>query len=97
MTELEKDIETALNADCDLSSEEYAKKCALMDESTKNNGVEGDAPIDENTRHKRIQSNFYATAMNVLINMYQIMADMSADVENIKKELSSNGGNDKNE
>jgi hypothetical protein len=93
MTELEKDIETALHADCDLSPEEYEKKCALMDESTKNNGVEGDAPIDENTRHKRIQSNFYATAMNVLINMYQIMADMSADIE----ELKNNGRSGKNE
>jgi hypothetical protein len=93
MTELEKDIETALHADCDLSPEEYAQKCALMDESTKNNGVEGDAPIDENTRYKRIQSNFYATAMNVLINIYQIIADMSADIE----ELKNNGRSGKNE
>ena len=86
---LEKDIETALNADVDLSEKEYAEKCALMDESTKNNGVEGDAPIDEKTRHKRIQSNFYATMLNVMVNIYQLVADIAADL----KELKENGRN----
>lgn len=86
---LEKDIETALNADVDLSEKEYAEKCALMDESTKNNGVEGDAPIDEKTRHERIQSNFYATMLNIMVNIYQLVADIAADL----KELKDNGRN----
>ena len=81
---LEEDIKQALNADVDLSEEEYKKKCAMMDESTKQHGVEGKASLSEAKRHKRIQSNYYATSMNILINMYQILAEMAADLKEIK-------------
>jgi hypothetical protein len=93
MTEYDKDIEMALNADVELSEKEYAEKCAMMDESTKQHGVEGKAPLSEAKRHKRIQTNYYATSMNILINMYQVLAEIAADL----KELKNNGGNGKNE
>ena len=88
----EKEVDEALIVDVDLSREEYAKKCAMMDESTKQHGVEGEAPLSEEERHKRIQSNYYATALNILINIYQVVADLAADV----KELTENGRNGKN-
>lgn len=88
----EEEVKTALNADVELSRKEYAAKCAMMDESTKQHGVEGEAPLSEEERHKRIQSNYYATALNILINIYQVVAEMAADV----KELKDNGRNGEN-
>ena len=76
MSELEKDIIDALNANVDLSKEDYAKVTALADESTANNGIKGKAPKSEATRHKRVQTNFYATALNIMINMYQLTAEI---------------------
>lgn len=92
MINFEEDINTALNANADLSEKEYVKMCAKMDDSTKQHGVKGKAALSEAKRHKRIQSNFYATALNILINMYQIIAEMAVDL----KEL-NNGRNGKNE
>ena len=87
----EEDIKTALEADTDLTEEEYIEKCALMDESTKNHGVKGKASLSEARRHRRIQSNYYATSLNILINMYQVMLEMAAEL----KELKDNGTNSK--
>lgn len=92
MSELEQDINTALNANVDLSKEEYAKRCAIADESTKAHGVEGKAPVSEATRHKRVQTNFYATALNILINLYQL----TAEIADTLKEL-NDGTRNKNE
>lgn len=61
-------INTALNRDVDLPAEEYRAKQAAADKATKTHGVEGRAPIGEATRHKRIQSNFYGTALNVMLS-----------------------------
>ena len=85
MSELEKDINTALNANVDLGKEEYAKMCAHADETTKVNGVEGMAPIDEETRHKRVQTNFYATALNILVNLYQLTAEIADTLKELKE------------
>lgn len=92
MSELEQDIETALNANVELSKEEYAEMCARADESTKANGVEGKAPVSEATRHKRVQTNFYATALNILINVYQLTAEIADTLKELK-----NGTRSKNE
>lgn len=75
MEDLEKDIETALNANVDLTTEEYVSLSKKMDESTKSHGVKGKAPVSESTRHKRVQTNFYSTATNIFINMYQVMLE----------------------
>lgn len=92
MTELEKDIQTALNADVELSKEDYAKKCAMADESTACHGVEGDAPVDEETRHARIRTNFYATTLNLLVNIYQLSAEIADSLKELR-----DGRNGKNE
>ena len=95
MSELEKDINAALNANVDLGKEEYAKMCAHADETTKVNGVEGMAPIDEETRHKRVQTNFYATALNILVNLYQLTAEIADSLKYLKE--INNGTRNKDE
>lgn len=94
MSEFEQEINAALNANVDLSKDEYAKKSAMADESTAMHGVEGKAPISEALRHKRVQTNFYATALNILINMYQVECEI-ADMIKELKEL--NNARNKNE
>lgn len=95
MEDLSKDIDNALNANVDMTKEEYAALTAEMDSSTNKHGVPGKAPLKESERHKRIQSNFYGTALNLLVNMYQILYELKVDVENLKKE-GSNGDNTDN-
>lgn len=92
MTELEKDIETALNANVDLSDEEYRAVCEKADGCTKAHGVKGRAALSEARRHKRIQLNFYATALNILINIYQLTAEIADSL----KELKNDGRSGKN-
>ena len=92
MTDFTNDIEQALNANTDLTQEEYAKMNAEMDESTKKHGVKGRGALTESIRHKRVQTNFYATALNILVNMYQLTAEIADRL----KELSDDG-NGKNE
>ena len=69
MEEKEKYIKEALEKDVDLSAEEYREKCLKADNSTATHGVEGKAPVSEAIRHKRIQSNFYGTSLNVMLSV----------------------------
>lgn len=66
---LEKEIKEALLRDVDLSPEEYKEKNQKADASTKAHGVEGRAPLSEALRHKRIQTNFYATMLNIGVSL----------------------------
>lgn len=68
-SELEKYIEESLTKGVDLSPGEYKAQCEKADATAENNGVEGSAPIDEETRHKRIQCNFYGTILNFLASI----------------------------
>lgn len=95
MSELEQDINAALNANVELSEEAYAAMCAKADENTATHGIEGEAPISEELRHKRVQTNFYATALNILINIYQLQAEVADTLKELK-EL-KNGARNKNE
>ena len=62
-------IDAALNRDTELSEREYRVKCVSADKSTETHGVGGKAPVSEAVRHKRIQSNFYGTALNVMLSL----------------------------
>lgn len=95
MSELEQDINTALNANVELSKEEYAEMCKQADETTKVNGVEGKAAISEAVRHKRVQTNFYATALNILVNLYQLTAEIADSLKELKE--MNNGTRNKDE
>ncbi len=67
-------IDEALNRDVDLSASEYREKCELADKATAAHGVDGKAPVSESVRHKRMQSNFYGTTLNVMLS---ILAELS--------------------
>lgn len=66
---LQKEVEEALMKDVELTEEEYRAKNEKADLSTKTHGVKGRAALTESTRHKRIQMNFYGTALNVLVSL----------------------------
>lgn len=70
----EKYIDNALNKDVELTEAEYRAKCEKADCITENHGVEGRAPLSEARRHKRIQTNFYGTALNVMLS---VLAEVS--------------------
>lgn len=67
-------IEKALNKDVELTEKEYKEKCAESDKSTATHGVVGRAPLSEAIRHKRIQTNFYGTCLNVLLSALSEMS-----------------------
>ena len=61
-------IQKALDKDVELTEKAYREKCKEADKSTAAHGVEGRAPISEAVRHKRVQTNFYGTCLNVLLS-----------------------------
>ena len=71
---LNEEVKKALMRDVDLSEEEYRAKNEAADASTKAHGVRGRASLTEATRHKRIQMNFYGTALNIMVG---ILAEVS--------------------
>lgn len=86
---LEKEINEALMRDVELSPEEYRAKNELADKSTKMHGVKGRAALTESIRHKRIQSNFYGTALNILVS---ILAEVSETNRLLRMVLTGGGG-----
>lgn len=69
MSEIEELIQKALYKDIDLSEEEYREKILEADSITKGHGLTKKAPISESVRHKRVQLNFYATALNFMASL----------------------------
>lgn len=86
---LEKEINEALTRDVELSPEEYRAKNQAVDASTKAHGVKGKAALTESIRHKRIQSNFYGTALNILVS---ILAEVSETNRLLRVVLMGGGG-----
>lgn len=66
MSDLDIEIKNALNENVNLTKEEYKEKIEKADKATEGHGIAGDAPVDEETRHKRIQSNYYGISLNFL-------------------------------
>lgn len=73
MNDMQKAIENALNDNTDLSEEEYRAATEEADRRTAIHGTEGETPADEAVRHARIQSNFYGTALNILMAIYSVL------------------------
>lgn len=91
---LEKEIKEALLRDVDLTEEEYRAKNEKADASTKAHGVKGRAALTESTRHKRIQMNFYGTALNIMVG---ILAEVSETNRLLRIALTQkNGGENGN-
>lgn len=85
-----KEIEKTLTANADMTEEEYAKMTGDADAATEAHGegktkLYAGKPISEATRHKRIQSNFYGTAVNILLNIFVELKNISATLEKMKE------------
>lgn len=63
--EMQEMIGKALNEDVDLTREEYAAKKARADEITAAHGVEGEAPLSEEERCRRMLMNFMGSMINI--------------------------------
>ena len=94
---MENEIKQALENNVDLSKEEYAELNKKADVSTKSHGVEGRAPISEALRHKRIQTNYYGSSLNVGMQTLAALSNIETLLGLIAKKLYSeeiedNGG-----
>lgn len=90
---IEKEITNALKQDINLSREEYAEKAKKADTSTKAHGVKGKAAVvSEELRHKRVQTNFYATMLNVICGLIAELQEIKTDMQEIKEEIKSSRG-----
>nr|DAW51386.1 MAG TPA: hypothetical protein [Caudoviricetes sp.] len=74
---LKEEVKKALMQDVELSEGEYRAKNEKADASTKAHGVKGRAALTENTRHKRIQMNFYGTALNIMVGILAEVSEMN--------------------
>ena len=100
MSELDEMIQNALNADVDLSEEEYKEKMEQADKSTEAHGMTGKAPLSEARRHKRIEMNYYGLSINYmanllgeLVNTNRILMEM-LKIQMKEKENDGNAGNE---
>lgn len=62
---IREQTEAALNKNVDISREEYADLCRQADASTEAHGVEGEAPLTEEERERRMRMNYYGTVLNI--------------------------------
>lgn len=90
MTEIKDPIKDALERDIDLSREEYAEKQKKADEITAAHGVEGETPISEEERERRMRMNFYGSVLNILMATYSAIEDMNQKITAIGAMM--NGG-----
>lgn len=88
---LKDEVREALMRDVDLSEEEYRAKNEAADASTKTHGVKGKAALTESRRHKRIQMNFYGTALNIMVG---ILAEVAETNKLLRYMLTSAEGGD---
>lgn len=89
--DLNEIIDEALMKDVELSAEEYKVKCEQADATAEFNGAVGAAPVDEDTRHKRIQSNFYGTALNFLASILCEVSETNRLLGELLKKEDNNG------
>lgn len=88
MTDLEQYIEDALHRGVELSREEYMAACEREDAVAEAHGSEGEAPLSEEERHKRIQMNFYGTVINFLASILCEVSETHALLLRLLKEES---------
>lgn len=79
--------EKALNEDIDLSREEYAEKKAKADEITAAHGVEGEAPLSEEERERRMRMNFYGSVLNVGMAILAALDDLNNRVTTLNNNI----------
>jgi hypothetical protein len=100
MSELNEMIQNALNADVDLSEEEYKEKMEQADKSTEAHGMTKKAPLSEARRHKRIEMNYYGLSINYMANILgELVNTNRLLMELLRQNMTegNDGGNARNE
>lgn len=79
--------EKALNEDIDLTREAYAEKKAKADEITAAHGVEGEAPISEEERERRMRMNYYGSVLNVGMAILAALDDIANRITTLNNNI----------
>ena len=91
---VEQAIQEALNDGVDLSREEYAERCRRADEITAVHGVDGEAPMNEEDRARRMAMNFYGSMINITMALLSEVSELSRYVAELYSKVAElKGGN----
>lgn len=93
----EEMIKNALEEDIDLSREEYAEKKAKADNITAAHGVEGEAPLDEEERERRMRMNYYGITVNILMSLLSAVDDLANRITALNNNIVTMAGGATNE
>ena len=88
----EEIVNKALNEDVDLSREEYAAKKAKADEVTAAHGVEGEAPLTEDERERRMRMNYYGSTLNIMMAILSAIDDLCERITTLNNNIVALGG-----
>ena len=83
----EEMIEKALNKDTELSAPKYAEKMRESDRATAAHGVEGEAPLNEEERERRMRMNFYGTMINIEMSILAALDELNNNVKVLNNNL----------
>lgn len=89
-----EEIKKALERDVDLSREEYAEKSAKADEVTAKHGVEGEAPLTEEERERRMRMNYYGSVINIGMAILAAIDDATNAIKTLNNNILAMGGVD---
>ena len=79
--------EKALNEDIDLSREEYAAKKERADQITAAHGIEGEAPLSEEERERRMRMNYYGSVLNVGMAILAALDDVANRITTLNNNI----------
>lgn len=85
-------VNKSLNQDIDLSTEEYERKKAEADTVTAAHGIEGDAPITEDERERRMRMNYYGSVINIGMAILAALDDIANRITTMNNNLVSIAG-----
>lgn len=76
----EEMIKEALERDTEITRAEYAEKIAQADKITAAHGIDGEAPISEEERERRMRMNYYGTVINIVMSMLSAIDDLASRI-----------------
>ncbi len=88
----EEIVAKALTEDIDLTREEYAAKKAEADKITAAHGIEGEAPLSEDERERRMRMNYYGSVLNILMATLAAVDDLADRITTLNNNIVALGG-----